>query len=83
MLGISYPYVSYNTLEGECLRIILEMTSFCGSRLFPSSYNVTSPSNVARSNGPDAVTPMICAVFKMRRISLNDGGTKRREEMNR
>lgn len=59
------------------------MTSLSGSRLFPSSYNVTSPSNVARSSGPANARPIIWAVLRMRRMSLKDGGTKRREDMKR
>jgi hypothetical protein len=47
------------------------------------AYRVTSPSNVASSTGPAAVTPMSWAVFKMSRTSLKDGGTKRLEEINR
>lgn len=47
------------------------------------AYRVTSPSNVARSRGPVAVTPISCAVFRMSRTSLKEGGTNRLEEMNR
>lgn len=62
--------------------MIRVMTWLLGSKLIPSSYRVTSPSNVARSNGPEAVNPMICAVFNISLTSLNDGGTKRLRDMN-
>lgn len=47
------------------------------------TYRVTSPSNVARSNLPRDVTPMSCAVLRMRRMSLKEGGTNRLDEMKR
>lgn len=84
--GISMMTIVHVTLlpaAGQSLRIILEITSFSGSRLFPSSYKVTSPSKVARSKGPARARPIICAVLRIKRMSLNDGGTKRREEMKR
>jgi len=68
--------------DKQDLQMIRYITGLVGSRLMPSSYKVTSPSKVARSKGPEAVNPMICAVFKMSRTSLNEGGTKRRDDMN-
>ena len=50
---------------------------------FIATHKVTSPSKVARSKFPAEVTPINCAVFKINRISLKEGGTKRLDEMNR
>ena len=54
-----------------------------GSRLWPSSYKVTSPSKVANWRVPYVVTAMIWAELRIRRTSLKDGETKRRDEMYR
>lgn len=60
----------------------------------PSSYRVTSPSKVRSSRpginlvfkdlyGLGWIIAKIWAVFKIKRISLNDGATNRRDEMAR
>lgn len=58
------------------------ITGLVGSRLSPSSYNVTSPSKVASCSAP-LVTAMVCAELRICRTSLNDGATNLLDEMYR
>ena len=55
------------------------MAGFSSVKDSPSSYSVTSPSNVTKSMDPLRARLINWAELSVRRMSLNDGGTKRLE----